>query len=616
MKKKIILTGTLIFLIVSSINAQNLRPFQLNEAIEQVRPLKNRGASSEIAKDNVLRNHRADAVDVVIILAEVNYSDHEIVNAISGMLSNHLLQMSTALQKAGWNAHRSASALKSWASIEKGANIGNAMLQSGYPPTEMADVTSVLFMANPAEATEWMREIGWSPEMTANQLRVQFNLGSVQVVQLMRAARWSREETAAGIISQWTMTPDEWMQIFLEAEGSFTFDNWRRALGFNGQPLLMPRLIRYEIDEFRLNQRGNRLNDGIINRAWVRGPESTDGEVRLYGEHLIRPGVKFFLGGFEAEIKHTEMQGGTDLVTLFFPQTTNEPEQLSILPIFERRFYLTGKMPLHGYGMLSASELQEFLGETRIILGDPAGFGRVQISQISETFDLDAFDVAGTKIEITGIESAPFQFSFVEVPNPGWPFGLVLEASLETKGGEAFRGEFIESVPYWTCSGYEVPESECRNNDLFCFLNYLGLTLESFTVYCANPDNWERHNLIKGPATPFSGEIQNASVKITFGLDISQQREIEFTGAISRFNGNVILHNTPSEITGGMVKDWLESQISKNLGDALQNSSFLTSFQERFNQLSTSFNPGMRGRLHNIQMDRFGNLRLEIGRFE
>jgi len=590
-----------------------IRPEQEEEAGRTSTEARRRGDPASALRDLLQRDFRALPVEVVRIISAAGYRDAEVTQALSSLYRGDATRTAATLREARWPISRAAGALREVQVRDRGGVLAEALLQAGFPPGELAEVVSTLFLADAQGAAAWMLEHGWSPEAAARQLRLQYRMDAVTAATTLLGAGWAMSDVATGIADQWAMHLDELAMVLKAASPSSSTGSILSAMSLVGLPVPTPVRIRYESLDTRWNHSGMRVDDGIVRREWILDPDPTDGVMWLVGRHLDRPGVKFLLGGVEGEIRSRGQEGSLDRLELFFPGMPASHPSMSVQTIWGGNYLAWGPpIPARGYDSFQGDDLLSGTGNLWIVLGDPPEEGRMESDAGAPvTFPMEPFDVAGTHIQVTGIRSTPLEPSFVPSPTPAWAAAVAFEGELETTGPRAFEGSFFERIPCWVCEGYQVPESECGPMDLACFLGELGLSLSGLTAWCTNPANWTRQDVAQGPAIPFGGQIMNGRIRLVLGLNAANGAFV-VPGAMADFQGTVLLDGAPPGVTGGMVEEWLEGQISSSLGGSLMGSGLPAGLETGLAQLAAF--RGWAGHLDRMFVLGNGNLRLDIGR--
>jgi hypothetical protein len=593
--------------------AAQIRQDDEQEATRRAEEERRRGEPAERVLTLLQAQFQALPADLVRVLSRAGFADEQVATAVAVTMRNDAAALSRSLREAEWGALRTAQGLRKTFPRATTRELWDSMEQVGFSPSDMADVLPVLFLGDAAEAAAFMRAAGWSPTAAARQLRVQYSQDAGATVRLMREAGWSLPDAAVGITSQWTFEHADHLRLVLQENGRVG-DPLLSAMEAAGLPNLTPTRVRYEINETRAGMSGMRVNDGVFHRPWATDPDPHDGLVWVVGEHLDRPEVRFFLGSEEGQIRGFSKEGSLDRVELFFSRVGTAPVPLTLRTLWGGvSFPSDPPVPPRGIGSLDIVDLQGLTGGLRFVLGDPMGQGRLELGNFpAELFELEPVDLAGTTIEITGIESGPMAMSFTSaVPGPPTQ-ALRLSASLSAPGGQAFQGHFLEQIPCWVCQGYEVPESACGPFNLPCYSLHLGMNAVDFVGHCANPANWERKNLARGPAIPFSGSLSGAALTLDLVLEPSAQGRFQIPRVVAAFSGNVLLHGAPPGLTPGMVKSWLEGVISSQLAGTVMASSLPQSTAARLNQVAAT--KGWDGHVAGISAPNTTRLRVDLGR--
>jgi hypothetical protein len=602
-----------ILLLMPSAGGGQMRPEQEEEASRTSADARRRGDPATAIRDVLQRDFRALPVDVVRIISAAGYRDAEVTQALSSLYRGDATRTAATLREARWPVSRAAGALREVLVREQGSVLADALLQAGFPPADLGEVISSVFLADAPGAAAWMLEQGWSPEAAARQLRLQYRMDAVTAAATLLGAGWSMSDVATGVDDQWAMHRDDLVVVLGTASPSSSTGSVLSAMSLAGLPVPTPVRIRYESLDTRWNHSGMRVDDGIVRREWILDPDPTDGVMWLVGRHLDRPGVKFLLGGVEGEIRSRGQEGSLDRMEVFFSGMPGALSSLSVETIWGGNYLAWGPpIPARGYDSFQGDDLLSGTGNLWIVMGDPPGEGRMESDAGAPvTFTMEPFDVAGTHIEVTGIRSTPLEPSFVPSPTPAWAAAVAFEGDLETLGPRAFEGSFFEKIPCWVCEGYQVPQTECGPLDLPCFLGELGLTLSGISAWCTNPANWRRQDLAQGPAIPFGGQIQNGRIRLVLGLNPANGGFV-VPGALAEFDGSVLLDGAPSGLTAGMVEDWLEGQISSGVGGSLMGSGLPAGLEAGLAQLAAI--RGWAGHLDRMFVLGNGTLRLDLGR--
>ena len=582
------------------------------EAARRTEELKAGGRPAEEVRDVLQREFRALPSDVARLLGSAGYRDPEVVGSVAGLFRGDLGRTATTLREARWDVRRVTSGLQEIAVREPPRRLADALAVAGFPAQEMADMVQTLFLADAEGAALWMLEAGWEPALAARQLRVQYRLDAGAAASMMLEAGWTLPAVAGALADQWPLHPDELVVVLLGVSSS-SVAGILSAMSNGGVPVPVAERVRYESVDTRWGSSGMRVDDGVVNRNWIVDPEPTDGVLWLVGHHLQRPGVRFFLGNVEGEIRSVGQEGAMDRMELFFPSTANGPSALTLRTLWNGVQLNGGAgVPPRGYDSFRNEDLSALSGASWIVLGDPPGGGRIESEfGAPEEFELDPFDIMGTSLEITGLSTSPLEMTFASPADPSWDAALSLEGDLLATGPEAFKGEFFDQIPCWVCQGYEVPEADCAALDIPCFLAELGMNLGGLGAWCANPANWERRNLARGPAIPFTGQIQNGRIRLLMGLEAPNGHFV-VPSVRAEFQGQVLLTGAPPGLTGGMVEDWLEAQISQNLAGAVEDSVLPGALEAGLTQLAAF--RGWAGHLASMTVLPNGVLRLDLGR--
>lgn len=582
------------------------------EAARRTAELKAAGRRAEEVRDLLQREFRALPTDIARLLGSAGYRDPEVAGSVAGLFRGDLDRTAGALREARWDVRRVAAGLRGFAVREPARRLADALAVGGFPAGELADVVQTLFLADAEGATQWMLEAGWDPTLAARQLRIQYRLDAGATASIMLDAGWPLPGVAGALADQWPLHPDELVVVLMGASSSSVV-GILSAMANGGVPVPVAERVRYEAVDTRWGSSGMRVDDGVVNRNWIVDPDPTDGVLWLVGHHLQRPGVRFFLGNVEGEIRSVAQEGPMDRMELFFPSTANGPSALTLRTLWNG-VQLNGDpgVPPRGYDAFHNDDLSALSGASWIVLGDPPGGGRIESEfGAPEEFELDPFDIMGTSLEITGLSTSPLEMTFASPSDPSWDAALSLEGELIATGPEAFKGEFFDQIPCWVCQGYEVPEADCGALDLPCFLAELGTNLGGLGAWCANPANWERRNLARGPAIPFTGQVQNGRIRLLMGLE-AVDGHFRVPGVQAEFQGQVLLTGAPPGLTGGMVEDWLEAQISQNLAGAVEESVLPGALEAGLTQLAAF--RGWAGHLASMTVLPNGVLRLDLGR--
>lgn len=611
-----LLLAMLVLPLVASPLEGQLRREDESEATRRTEDSRRRGESAEEATRFLQTEFRAVPVDLVRVLSVAGYRDGEVTTAVAVALRGDLAEVSRVLRVERWSAVRAAQGLREAFPRVKGAELWGAMTREGYPPAELAEVLPVLFLGDALSAAEAMKEGGWTPQNTARQLRIQYGLDAAGVLEVMRDAGWSINERAQGVVSQFSFPHPDHLRALLNSSAR-TWENVPTAMTAAGMPNLPYSRDRYEITETRIGMSGLRVDDGVLHRPWGSVPDPSDGVVWVVGWNLDRPEVRFFLGGNEGQIRGFTKEGDRDRVELFFDRVGTSPQVLSIRTLYSSSNLPlgSGTIPPRGADVLDLADIAGFADGLTFALGDPQGSGRVELPGAPvQTFTIEPFDVAGTTLQVASIQSGPGTLSYSSaLPGP-FSHGVRITAALSGSGpgGQAFQGSFLEKIPCWVCAGYEVPQSACGPLDVACFAGHLGTTVTGFGAHCLNPANWERRDLARGPAVPFSGSIQGASLELDFALQPSPQGRFHVPLVLARFQGSVTLSGAPPEITGGMVQTWLEQVISSNLTAAVNLTPLPATLAGQLNTVGGL--RGWDGHLAALAVTHPNRMRLDLGR--
>lgn len=300
------------------------------------------------------------------------------------------------------------------------------------------------------------------------------------------------------------------------------------SLGLPGSPTLdtdlrvvirdvpEPLIREYWIDEYRPGRSGALTNEGILDPHGLAAPDPTDGIVTIRGRMLHEPPAEIFVHSFHGqhhgEVLERTTANGDDLVKVRFSNFRSG--QLRVRNAYGGATWTAKRF---SYQLLDSASLEQLMaefGEISIVVGDPVGQGSIIMGEREETFQVPAFDEAGSNVNVVDMHSSSLALAFV-LTSPTEGVTLRLTVDFET-AGEEIAGTFASTVPGWACGSFRIPRAECESIQVGCFLGVLGTALQNSAV-CLNGEAWSATEL-PGPSVAIGGHLTSPSLKVDVRL--------------------------------------------------------------------------------------------------
>lgn len=520
---------------------------------------------------------RVEGREAADVLRRTGYDTEASVAAVAEAYRLDGPATASVLREAGYDAEEAARGLVQVVSGQ--AEVVNSLESAEYDPGEIRQVAISVLQLSPEEWAAQSKESGATVIETAEVLALDFGLGPVESgdVLLFPPVQYSTGDFASALRLVWELDIFEAYDVMSQLISAGVIPQLIQG----GYEAPRPTIHEYRIVDYRPGHSGQVIeNLGVVDPDAVGpgSPDDSDGRVEVLVPFRDLDGIEATIGGRVGEIvdrtPHTYVADGVE----------HQGEWLTI----EFRDFESGNLRLTragrsgtanvirlSYKWTEPDAIVDRLGDLTVEIGDPLGEGVVSaepttwesipLEGIEETFEVSPLQGLGMTAEVVDLESNAVS---VDVSPAGeGVISIAIEIGFEEDGAE-IDGTFLDYIPCWTCSTFEVPTSECSTLDVQCFLNVLGEAGTSLGT-CLNPANWEEQEVASGPEVPFEVDLVAPTLRLswTVGADgnggfYAQTALPEFETGLSLRSGN--------GIDLAPIEGWVLGEVSTKLLAAVE----------------------------------------------
>lgn len=405
------------------------------------------------------------------------------------------------------------------------------------------------------------------------------------------------EEVAQMLKNQFGLSANE-TAVLLKQIGFPTY-RIADALADAGYVVPKPGMLRYRIAEYRPGQSQTWLyNDGIINRSKSKDDflEAGDGTVFIEGTNLNDPDVEVFVSSrgtsFPAEVLERTSSGGEDVIKARFTNLHGGDLVVRTLtggraamPAKALSFWVTDDNLLDG----------EIAGLEIRLADEQPGAGTVvfngSFGSSSEPIAVPPFEQPGLTVNLVDMRSQAPTLTMTSVGDG--QLLMKVEVPFETTGRE-LQGTILEEITAWTCSSFQIDETECSPFGLGCITTVLGSAFAS-AGQCTNPANWQE-TTVQGPAVPFEGDLTNPQLTIQTTLGTTFDGKVEAEAVEATLAAGISIATPVADVPLFLIETWITQQINDQIAASLADLDVGTKFAAPLETYrSTVFKMPLRG---------------------
>jgi hypothetical protein len=373
-------------------------------------------------------------------------------------------------------------------------------------------------------------------------------------------------------------------------------------------PTLKPGVTHYYIANYRLSSDVYLINEGVLDPSTLVLLDNDAGHVWIEGQNLNQEGIEIYLRPspgeeYSGQILEKTSQGNLDKLKVKFSELRAGWIHVKV---GSEDVALSPKARRFSYRLIDAPDLQAFLGNSSIVIGNPQGEGTVTMIGSEEMFSVDSYQNLGLNLEINDLRSQSMGVSFHQHTQNNWAI-LRLTIDFETSGREA-TGSFVETISGFGCASYRVPYTACNGINISCFLSVVGGTLASLGS-CANPANWQSTSW-PGPNIPVDVDLTGPQLTVDINLARTNGGNIAGAGVEATFTTqNMTVSSNGTSLPLNAIQDWILGEINTSLNEEMGEMGLDTSVAEFLNNLlGLAFD----GRIEGLGVTDYGRLFVDM----
>lgn len=561
--------------------ADPVEALQDPKAVDHAAKLRKSGARpTEIAAD-LAKTFRLDADGAALVLGKVDVSAGEARPALEAVFRIGAAESVAALSRAGYPIDDVARDLRRVPGATS-RDVHASLSRADFKAVDVQRVAIHVLMFTAGEYATAMKEDGASIVEVAHVLKDAYRLEPAPAGDtLVLGAGFSKELVPGAFRLVWGLTVQEAFKALQDM--SVTFASLWNALAYGGYEAVTPQIHRYRIPDYRPGYSGQTLdNVGVVDPSKVTpASDPWNGEVEILLGHRDLDELTVKLGGRVGEILGREphlfqADGETHDGEWLRVRFNDFPSGLLAVSRVGKTGYAEGVSSL-AYHILDEELITGPLSAFEIVLGDPVGtgtltvpagtYGGIPVAERVDELEVPAYRANG--IEANVVDFASSNVTVTTVPAGTGVVQIRMKIEFELSGAEV-EGTFLEYIPCWKCSTFEVPVSQCSGLNIACFAGALAMGVGSLGS-CFDPANWEEVEVASGPALPFQADLSSAL--LTINITIGPQGS---TGAFAAmqvmplFDANVTLRSGAGSVPTGVIQDWILSDVNASLMQSLQ----------------------------------------------
>jgi hypothetical protein len=534
---------------------------------------------SEIAAD-LVKTFRLDADGAALVFGKVDVSAGEARPALEAVFRIGATESVAVLSRAGYPIEDVARDLRRVPGATS-RDVYASLSRAEFAAVELQSVAIRVLGIPAGEYAATMKEDGASIIEVAQVLKDGYRLEPAPAGDtLVLAAGFDKLLVPEAFRLVWGLSIQEAYDALHDMSVSYNTP-WL-YLEYGGYESVTPQIHRYRIPDYRPGYDGQTLdNVGVVDPSNVSpAPDPFNGEVEILLKQRDLDELTVELGGRAGEILGREPH-------LFQADgVTHDGEWLRVrfndFPsgnLVVSRFGQNGSADALSltYHVLAEDLITGPLSAFEIVLGDPVGtgtltvpagtYGGIQVAERVDELEVPTYRANG--IEANVVDFASSSVSVTTVPAGTGVVQIRMKVEFEESGAEV-EGTFLEYIPCWKCSTFEVPVSQCSGLNIACFASALAMGVGSLGS-CFDPANWEEVEVASGPALPFQADLSSAL--LTINITIGPQGS---TGAFAAmqvmplFDANVTLRSHAGSVPTGVIQDWILSDVNASLMQSLQ----------------------------------------------
>ena len=568
----------LLALVDSAHFAEPASALQDPKAVDHAAKLRKSGVRPADITADLAKTFRLDANGAALVLGKVDVSAGEARPALEAVFRIGATESVAALSRAGYPIDDVARDLRRVPGATS-RDVYASLSRAEFSAAELNRVAVNVLMFSAGEYATAMYEDGAPINEVAQVLKDGYRLEPAPAGDTLVAAGFDAHLVPEVFRLVWGLSVQEAYQALEDMYMGFP-GIWN-ALEYGGYEAVIPRIHRFRIPDYRPGYDGQTLdNVGVVDPSNVTpAPDPFNGEVEILLDHRDLD-LTVTLGGRVGEIIGREPH-------LFQADgVTHDGEWMRVrfndfpsgnLTVSRVGKTMTVEALSLAYHVLDEDLITGPLSGFEIVLGDPVGtgtltvpagtYGGIPVAASEDELEVPTYRANG--IEANVVDFASSNVSVTTVPAGTGVVQIRMKVEFEESGAEV-EGTFLEYIPCWKCSTFEVPVSECSGLNIACFAGVLAMGVASLGS-CLDPANWEEVEVASGPALPFQADLSSAllTIHITIGPQGS-------TGAFAAlqvmplFDANVALRSSAGSVSTGVIQNWILSDVNASLMQSIQ----------------------------------------------